>query len=282
MTENTPAGATNVPDDSLDTGGAQENKVEAIQFDNLDVIVYRQTVDELYIALQPPNALPYIVAPANKTADEIVVFVKQWLELIRELRVEMLKRFEKSKSLKCHYQTGDVAFLFGRPFMLRTYPLTPKSGKKKASRGLANLQATIRHEISVIDLYLHQPGSYDQGRMAFLSLAKPIFSQNVSSLVRQCMERVFPEARIPTKIKIRPLRGAWIQIDKAKDTVWISENLIPYPPECVVYVYLQEMIGILEPEADEEARSNLLAKGLPNWQELKTLLADTNSKYSHQ
>ena len=259
-----------------------ENTTEAVEFDNLRVLIRRQSAQELYIALQPPDAAPYIVAPQETKPEEIVAFVQHWIEVIRELRSDMLKRFEKSKSLKCHYQTGDVAFLFGRPFMLRVNPIASTKTKAKAMRGRTNVQATIRPEISVIDLFLRKVNDYDQGRLAFLALAKPIFSRNVISLVNQCMERVFPEARIPQRINVRPLRGEWIHLDQTKDTVWVSENLIPYPPECVVYVYLQEMIDILVPEADEAARHELLDKGLPHWRDLKTLLTDPNNIYSHQ
>jgi hypothetical protein len=194
----------------------------------------------------------------------------------------MLKRFEKSKSLKCHYQTGDVAFLFGRPFMLRVFPIATTRGKKKASRGRANVQATIRPETSVIDLFLLKAGDFDQGRFAFLAMAKPIFTRNVKSLVQQCMERVFPEARVPQNIQIRPLRGDWVTIDAAKDTVWVSEGLIPYPPECMVYAFLNEMIKLLAPDTSEEERLALYEKGLPNWRALKAILADPNNIYSHQ
>jgi len=259
-----------------------ETRSEAVEFDNLKVAVRRQNTQELYIALQPPDAQPYIVAPMEAKPDQIVAFVQHWLPVIRELRQEMLKRFEKSKSLKCHYQTGDVAFLFGRPFMLRVNPIAANKSKAKAMRGRTNVQATIRPEVSVIDLFLRKTGDFDQGRVAFLALAKPIFSRNVISLVHQCMERVFPEASIPKNINIRPLRGEWIHLDQTKDTVWVSENLIPYPPECVVYVYLQQMIDIQAPNATEEERTQLLDKGLPNWRDLKHLLTDPNNVFSHQ
>ena len=255
---------------------------EIVEFDNLKAVVRRQATHELFIALQPPDALPYIVAPVDLKPEAIVDFVKQWIGVIRELRAEMLKRFEKSKSLKCHYQTGDVAFLFGRPFMLRVYPTAAAKKHNQGMRGRANVNAAIRPEVSVIDLFLLKGGDYDQGRAAFLALAKPIFSRNVVSLIHQCMEIVFPDEPVPETINIRPLRSGWVQFDQGRDTVWVSERLIPYPPECTVYAFLNEIIKARVPEASEEERHELLDKGLPNWRQLKDLLADPNSIYSHQ
>ncbi|MDR2716093.1 MAG: M48 family metallopeptidase [Coriobacteriaceae bacterium] len=258
------------------------SRAEAIEFDNMKVAIRRQATHETYIALQPPDAAAYIVAPLDKKPEEIVAFVKEWIGVIREVRADMLKRFEKSKSPKCHYQTGDVAFLFGRPFMLRVFPISSTGGKKKASRVRANVNAAIRSEVSVIDLFLFKTGDYDQARLAFLAMAKPIFARNAEGLVRQCMGRAFPEAPVPAHVKVRPLRGDWVQIDRARDTVWVSEGLIPYPPECMVYAYLHEMAKILAPEAGEEERHALLDRGLPGWPKLKAILADADSPYAHQ
>ncbi|MCL2632455.1 MAG: DUF45 domain-containing protein [Coriobacteriia bacterium] len=259
-----------------------ERPVETIQFDDMTATIRRLSTPETYIALQPPDAIPYIVAPLDKPPDEIVAFVIQWIEVIRELRADMLKHFQKTKSLKCRYQTGDIAYLFGRPYMLRVYPVASTMGRKKGTRGRANVSAAVRPEVSVIDLFLIRTRDYDQGRMAFLSLAKPVFLRNVQSLAEQCMARVFDDDKLPKSIAVRPLRSDWIRVDQTKDTVWVSENLIPYPPECFIYAFLNEMIKVLLPEADESERIALLDKGLPGWQEYREILADSNSVYSNQ
>lgn len=259
-----------------------DQQTEVIEFDDMKVPIHRQPTHETYIALQPPSAQPYLVAPKEAKPEDIIAFVKTWIEVIRELRAEMIKRFEKSKSMKCHYQTGDVAYLFGRPFMLRVYPLKTGKQRTKGARGRANVQANTQSEVSVINLFLLKTGDYDQGRMAFQAFAKPILVRNAQNMVGQCMARTFPEAPVPKKVNCRPMRDAWVRIDNKTDTVWFSESLIPYPPDCVVYAFLVEMIKKLEPDATEEERHALLEKGVPGWQRMKAILADPNSVYAQQ
>lgn len=259
-----------------------DQQAESIEFDGIKVPIIRQVNEEMYIALQPPEALPYLVVPADKKPEEIINFVQYWIENIRDARTDMLKRFEKSKSLKCHYQTGDVVYLLGRPFMLRTYPLTTTKMKGKSTRGRSKVKATIHGEISVIDLFLVQLGNYDQGRLAFMAFATPLLTQNAPSLVKQCMERVFPDKAIPTKINCRPMHDRWVQYDQKRDTLWVSEKLIPYPPECLVYAYLVEMIKVFVPDASEEERHALMENGIPGWRHWGEILADPNSPYSNQ
>jgi hypothetical protein len=255
---------------------------ESISFQDITVTIKRYPSHETFIALEPPNANPYVTVPLDAKPEEILIFVNQFANEIRELREDMLKHFEKTNSLKCRYQTGDIAYLYGRPFMLRVFPVAKSSGKKVAARGRANVGAVLRHELSVIDLFLVKAGDFDQGKAAFLSLAKPIFERNAASLVEQCMDRVFPEAQKPKHVKSRPLRNDWISIDTTKSTVWISDSLVPYPPECVVYAFLVEMIKIQMPDASETKRIELLNIGLPGWQDLRTLMADPNSIYNNQ
>ena len=257
-----------------------ENRIEVINFPDVKVSVLRESSSETYLALQPPDALPYVVAPVGADINDIVAFVHQRLDALSDLRADMLKHFKKTKSLKCHFRTGDVACLLGRPFMLRVYPLFSAKKAKTSSRSRANVQAVMRSEYSVIDLHVAQVGDYDQGRAAFMSYAQPVFLRNIESLLGQCMERVFPEAAVPAKVKCRPMRDAWVRINEAQDTVWFSENLIPYPALAVVYAYLAEAVKYLAPEADEEGRRALIETGVPNWREMKALLADPHNRYA--
>ena len=250
------------------------------EYEGMKVPIRREPTREIYIALQPPEALPYVVAPLEMPPDEVATFVQQRLDVINELRNEMLKRFKKTNSLKCRFRPGDVVYLLGRPFMLRVNVLSTTKNMKKSTRGRANVKASIQPDVSVILLEVVQANNYDQARLAFLSFAKPVFSNNIRSLIQQCMQRVFPEAHVPSNVNSRPMRDTWVRIDEEKDTVWFSESLIPYPPHAVVYAYLVEIIKHLVPDASDEEREELLVKGVVNWQEMKALLADPNAPFA--
>ena len=261
-------------------GSKAAGQIEVINFPDLHIPIQRQPTTETYLALQPPDALPYVVAPFTSPIEDIVAFVQLRLDALRELQTEMLKHYSKTKSTKCHFKTGDVAYLLGRPFMLRCNPLSTTKNVKKPTRSTASLQATMRSEYSVIELYVAQAGNYDQGRAAFMSFAQRVFTNNIKSLLKQCMDRVFPEVTVPAKVNSRPMRNPWVRIDEERDVVWFSESLIPYPVNAVVYAFLVEAIKYYAPEASEEERQELLEKGVPNWSAMKSLLADPDNRYA--
>ena len=258
----------------------EPGQIEVVNISNLQVPVRRERNSETYLALQPPEASPYMVAPIEMPIEEVVEFIQQRLELLHELRFDMLKHFKKTQSLKCHFRTGDVVYLLGRPFMLRVYPLSSARSSKRGTRTRANVKATVRRDYSVIDLFVAQVGNYDQGRMAFFSFAQPVFAYNIKSLLEQCMGRVLPDVTLPTKVNCRPMRDAWIRINEAQDTVWFSESLIPYPPNAVVYAFLVEALKYYARDASDAERQELVEKGVPNWQDMKTLLADPNNRFA--
>lgn len=255
---------------------------ETLEFAGLKVPIYRQPQPDLFIALQPPQANPYIVAPLEAEPDTIIAFIQERIPLINELRAEMLKRFEKSRSARCHYQTGDVAYLFGRPFMLRVIPLAKTSSHTKGTRGRVKVKATTHTDVSVMSLYVMKTGDYDQARLAFLGYAKPLFTQNVVNLIRQCLDRTFPEQASPHHVQCRPMRDAWVSIDENTDTVWFSERLVAYPPDCVIYAYLVEAAKKYAPEASDEERHAILDAGVPGWQKIRELLNDPDSVFAQQ
>ena len=257
-----------------------EGQIEVINFSDLQVPIHRENSPETYLALQPPDALPYVVAPRDMPVETVAAFIQQNRQIIDELQADMRKHFKKTKSLKCRFRTGDVAYLLGRPFMLRSYPLSSVKKVKRGIRGRANVQATMHRDYSVIDLYVAQVGNFDQGKAAFLSYAQPVFARNVKSLLEQCMQRVFPQAVMPANVNCRPMRDSWVRFDEARDTVWFSEKLIPYPPDAVVYAYLVEAVKYYAPDADESQRLELLQAGVPNWQEMRALLQDPQNRFS--
>ncbi|MCL1880440.1 MAG: DUF45 domain-containing protein [Actinomycetia bacterium] len=271
------------PDVAAADGVAAEleaGQMAVIHFPDLDVPVHRGLTPETYLVLQPPEGLPYVVVPQGMAIEQAVAFVQQRLGVLLELQTDMIKHFRKTKSLKCRFRTGDVAYLLGRPFMLRSNPLSSAKKAKKGTRSRANVQATMRSEFSVIDLHVPQSGSYDQGRIAFMSFAGNVFSRNIQGLIEQCMARVFPEITPPNHVKCRPMHDDWVRFDQERNMVWFSEKLIPYPVNAIVYAYLVEAIKRFAPAVDGQKRQELLEAGVPDWQEMRTLLADPHNRYA--
>lgn len=242
----------------------------------VEVPIYRAGMPEVFVALQPPAAQPYIMAARDMEAQKIVDFFAAHVQEVEELRVDMLKRFAKSSSEKCRYMTGDVAYVMGRPFQLRVYPLG-KGDMKKAARGRATAKYALNPAISLITLYVVHPRNYDEAKQAFNSYAESVILRNAKSLTGDFAALLMPGSNVPT-VRMRAMRDRWSS-DEA-GALWLSTDLIPYPPDCLVYVILRELEkkATVPPEQVREHFERIL----PGWRTAQKMLSERAKPYSNQ
>lgn len=270
---------------------SQQQVIESIGFDGVEARVYRSAGPDLYFQLEPPDAKPAIVANTDATSDQIVEFVNRNLPLVREMRADMTKHFAHTKSLECRYQTGDVAYVLGRPFMLRVFSSAAGRKLRHAARGRANTGTRVNGDVSLVEIFVIQMGDYDQRRLAFTSWASGVYRKNVEGIIAQAAGDAGISQQVPHRIQTRPMRSGHVRFDPARDTIWISDGLIPYPPVCTAYAFMaaaaRELIPDLSETSDEheeieKRRHDLIAKGCPGWVRAKAIFDAENSPYARQ
>jgi len=249
---------------------------EKLTYNGKDVPVYRAGMPEVFVALQPPQAQPYIMAPTGMHPDDIVQFFAAHIPEMEELQADMRKRFAKGSYGKCRYQTGDVAYVMGRPFQLRVHPLG-KANMKAAARGRATAKYSLNPNVSLLTLFVVHPKNYDEAKLAFNSYAQDVILRNATGLVRDFSAVLTPGQEPPT-VRMRDMRDKWTSTDAG--ALWISTDITPYPPDCLVYVILRELRKTATiPEADVEAHC---ARILPGWEAAKRMLSERPEPYCLQ
>ncbi len=265
-------------EDEDDARAGAQAQQESLEWEGLTIPIVRAGMPDLFVALKPPKAEPYVMAPYDTEPQVIVDFFASHLEQIKELRRDMLKRYEKSSSIKCRYQTGDVAYALGRPFQLRVYPLAEKRMKlKSGARGTTTYKYSIDPAVSLITLYVVHPGNYDEGKKAFDGYAEPLLLRNAEGMTKDFMAVLAPGESVPT-IRMRAMRGRWSSNEAG--ALWLSTDLIPYPPDCLVWVLWRELekLATISPEECETH----LKRILPGWEAARNMLAERAQPYSLQ
>ena len=240
------------------------------------VPIYRAGMPEVFAALQPPDAQPYVMAPPDMPAERIVEFFTLHVAEVEELRLEMKKRFAKGGYGKCRYLTGDVAYVMGRPFMLRVYPLG--TGKmKRAARGRATAKYSVNTDLSVMTLYVVHSKNYDEAKIAFNSYAQRVLVNNAAHLLNDCCARLCPGEAVPP-VRMREMRGRWSSFEAG--ALWLSDDLVPYPPDCLVYCIWNEMMprAAIPGEVVQQHFNSVL----PGWKAARQMLAERPEPYSLQ
>ena len=242
------------------------------------VPIVRAGMPDLFVALQPPQAAPYVMAPRDLEPKKIAEFFAERIPQVEDLQADMRKRYEKSQSMKCRYQTGDVAYVMGRPFQLRVYPLGEHKHRVKAgARGRTTSKYSISPDISLLTLYVVHPRNYDEAKLAFNGYAENVILRNAVGLANDFAQFLTPGKSAPP-VRMRAMRDRWSS-DEA-GALWLSTDLIPYPPDCLVYIIWRELEK-KSPLPEHEVQERF-AEVLPGWQQARRILAERAEPYSLQ
>ena len=217
------------------------------------------------------------MAARDMPVENILNFFVERVQVVEELRRDMLKRFSKATYGKCRYQTGDVAYVMGRPFQLRVYPLGQKQKLKTAARGRATSKFALAADVSLLSIYVVHPKNYDEAKLAFNGYAEGVIMRNAAGLVRDFSQFLMPGVEPPT-VRMRAMRGRWSS-DEA-GAIWLSTDIIPYPPDCLVYVLWRELEKRATIPEDQIAAH--LQRVLPGWEAARDLLSIRAEPYSLQ
>lgn len=250
---------------------------EQLEYGDVKVPIYRQNCAEIYIALQPPQATPYIVAPHNAQVQDIIDYYVARREVVEELQAKMLKRFQKSSSERCSYQTGDIAYVMGRPFMLQVHPLGKKTAATGGTRGRASVKYSVDTGVSLLTLFVVKPKDYDQCKASFLIYGRQVIMANAPKMAASCLNRIAPDAAVP-QVRMREMSGRFSKLEAG--CLWLSTDLVPYPVDCLVYAIWHELLG-LATIPEEEARAHMQSV-IPGWEHAAELLSTRAKPYSNQ
>lgn len=250
---------------------------EQLEYGDVKVPILRQSCAEIYIALKPPEATPYIVAPRDADVQDIINFYSERVGLVEDLQGKMLKRFQKSQSEKCTYQTGDIAYVMGRPFMLQVYPLGKKTAATGGTRGRASVQYNVNTEVSLLTLFVVKPRDYDQCKASFLIYGRQVLLRNAPNMAASCLRRIAPDVKVPP-VRMREMSGRFSKLEAG--CLWLSTDLVPYPVDCLVYAIWHELMPLAT--VSEEEVQQQLASTIPGWQHAAELLSTHAKPYSNQ
>lgn len=256
--------------------------IEHLGYAGMDIPIFRQSSNDLFVALQPPGGNPYVMAPHGMPPQQIVDFFAAHVPEVEDMRAKMVKRFQKSPSMKCLYRTGDVAYVMGRPFMLHVNPLNMGAGmggKHRATRGRATVKFEANTDVSKLTLFVVNPRSYDQVRIAFLSYAKRVIMNNAAGLVGACLQGLTSEPPAqPIAVRMKPLRHGWSHYENG--VLWLSDEIVAYPVDCLVWA-IWTGLAPLATKTEEERQQHINAM-VPGWKRASEILANREEPFSNQ
>lgn len=212
-----------------------------------NLYIERKAIKHLYLRIDPGNGQVRVSAPNRMKETEIVRFLQQKRDWIARKRQQLQHKVQLSRTLP---DSSDRILLWGQPCQL-LLQASSQSG----------ITLNGKQELCV---QLEDPAN------------RTSLQQQIDRWLRsQISERI--EQRLPVwerisgtrahEWRIRSMKTRWGSCNIRVARIWINQELVKLPPECLDYILLHELVHLLE--ASHNARfHHLMSRFMPEWPEI--------------
>lgn len=235
--------------------GRSGKAASTIEAGGLRALLYRSARRTLSLQLRRDRVL-IMRAPFNAPEPLLRDFLarrRPWVER-HQARFDSISN--QSKVL--HWQDGERLPYFGRELELRV------------ERGKAG-RARLEH--GAVIACVQDPADAGLVRRAVERLYAREAARRFPPLLDECLDHPAAAGLPRPRLRFRSMRSRWGSCDTARRVVTLNTNLVRQKPEIVRYVIMHELAHLRYRSHDEEFYG-FLAKLCPDWQRLRSLLAE--------
>ena len=228
-----------------------------IQIEEIEVEVTKKQVKNYSIHIKPPDAKVSITAPLNASEDRIKQIIIKKLNWIRKKQKQLQEILQKRHR---EFVTGETIYIWGKPYTLQVEPSQEKRSfvidGEKAILTIGSDRTAERK-----DLYIQYVLSKDL--IVELERLIPIWEQKTGLHCR--------------KWRVNYLKGKWGVCRGRTKSITINTRLAYYPPECLEFIVVHELIHIKIPNHGKDFIA-CMDLYLPDWREILKKLENEYQK----
>lgn len=224
---------------------------EKITIGNIPVEVVRKTIKNVYIRVYPPDGRVVISAPGRMTDKEIAGFInskRQWISK----QHNRLKNTEQKQQKK--YVNGEYHIYEGQKYLL------------KIIEGTKNISVRLYEDCIIMSL----DRDYDRETRERIMDAwyRHALKCKIAGLKEKWEENM--QLRV-SEVRIRKMKTKWGTCNVRDRRIWINLELAKYPDSILEYIFVHEMVHLLERRHNKRFYS-LMDRYLPGWKERKKIM----------
>ena len=227
-------------------------RIGQITTDGITVDVARKRIKNFYLRIEHGQGRVRISAPQNASDDEVRSIVARRIDWIRRQQARIAAA---PPSVRLRLVSGETLFFLGRSLRLDVVERDGRGGSVSASE--AGLTLSIRRR-----------SQFDERERAI----REWYRGELKSLIPPLVRRWEPIMGVGVdEWSIKRMRTRWGTCNIRARRIWLNLELAKYPPECLEYVVVHEMVHLLERHHNARFHK-LMDRFLPDWRGRKKLL----------
>ncbi len=216
--------------------------------EGIDIEIVRKPIRNIYIRIYPPDGRVVVTAPGRIPDRDIYEFLdrkRNWI----------IKQHNRLKNIPIrhpkNYIDGEYLLFEGRE-----YPLNIIQGTGKPSVSL---------EDGILIMNIKAGCDRDCREKLMNSWYRSMLKSGIPSLKDYWQDKM--QLKV-SDVRIRQMKTKWGTCNIKERRIWLSLELAKYPDNVLEYVFVHEMVHLLERRHNKKFYS-LMDKYLPEWKEIK-------------
>lgn len=225
-------------------------KNKRIIIENIEFIVEIKPIKHLYIRVKQ-DGKAYASVPKRLTEAQIQAALASHLSWVQAQLAKVSALPEKQV---LQYQTNEPHSLWGK-----TYHLALETDHKKTQVVVVDDQ---------IILQSHGDLSIEQKIKLLDNLYRDEIKKVMPDLISQWEDKMQVQS---SEWRLKKMKTRWGTCNTRAKRIWLNTELAKYPPECLEYVLVHELVHLLERSHNHRFKA-FMTMFLPNWPIRKKLL----------
>jgi len=227
---------------------------------NLMIDTVRKDIKNMHLGVYPPNGRVRVAAPMETADDTIKFFVMSRIHWIRK---QQLKFLEQERQTKRQYVSGESHYFLGKRYRLNLV------------RTNARPKVEIRRSTH-IDLHVRPDTTIQEREEIVDRFYRSELRKVIPILLERWQKKLGAQVN---EVKIKKMKTKWGTCNSKDSRVWLNLELAKKPSHCIDYVFVHELVHLIEKKHSERFMQ-LLESMLPHWERTKIELNSTALGYS--
>lgn len=230
-----------------------KNQTEEIQIEGITIQVERKKIKNLYLRVHSEDGTVKMTVPLKTSREHILGFAKEKLDWIKKAQK---KASVHDKSSKQEYQSGEIHFLWGKPYILDVVYGSRNLVYVDDNKIIMQLHADL-NEVTA-----------EQREKALEEFYRIQLKQAIPEMLKKCTNIV---GKIPNECRVKNMKTRWGTCNVREKRIWLNLQLAKKSPECLEYVMIHELVHLYEREHNNRFRG-YMDQFYPNWRRVKKIL----------
>lgn len=212
---------------------------------DLTVEVVRKAIKNLHLGVYPPDGHVRIAAPLHLGDEAVRLAIIARLGWIRRQQEEFARQERQSQR---EMVAGESHYFVGRRYRLDVIERRGRTGVRLSNATTLELVAP--------------PGANRETRERILEhWYRQQLRQRIALLLKKWQPVI---GVIVNEVRIKKMKTLWGSCNIEAGRIWLNLELIKKPPMCLGYIFVHEMVHLLERRHNERFQA-LMDRFLSNW-----------------